>query len=485
MRLDENPILHTQLALARRSGHHLVVGVAVLGVLAMGWLYLDELGRAMRLGYTWRAERLATEAYGMTLVAQMIVAALGAVTVARGLAQHRQDGVLDANRLTPMRPQDLAAGYWLGPLLAPLALILTGTLFACFVALVSQGVSLVPILQSQATVLAVTAMLGLLAAWVALEVPTPSSAVLVTVGGLMLMPFGLAFGESFVVNHALGLHVHGAALGDQVPEALHLLGLDVAPLALSTLLQAAVVALTWRVVVRKMARPEERGLTPGAALVAVLVAVLTQHLLVAPAWWEFVAEARWWQLEELVTGLYAFSLAAVLAASLAAGLSGAAVRRAVLSHGRSDRAIALGSGVALAATGALVAGLAFFAHPQQDLASTAVGVVDFGATLIGLAAVVEAVRFHGTRRAAVVALLLVGATFFVPIFFAIVSEDEIAMAALGISGALLLQDGAGYGSDFAPKAFGTALHLGLAIAALQVWRSELRRLVAECRSAST
>lgn len=491
MRLTDNPILHTHVTLGRRHGYQFVLIAAAVAALGFGWIYANELADQARYDHSEYAYRsLGTGAYAGLLMLQGIVAALGALMVARGIAQHRSSGLLDANRLTPMTPHDLSAGYWLGPLLGPLALILIGSAFGLYVAAATPGVSVGAVLQSQAVVLSSTLVVGLAAAWLASEVPNPSSASPIVIGACLAAPFGLGFGERFVGNFLFGFPAHFQGLastrGRHLWDAPSLFGMELDPVLLSLVLQAGLVALAWRALVRKMARPNERSVRPPAVITAVVVLIAVQHVLVADLWHERFAQSEWWRIDELVGGVYVVGTLGALIAAASMALGHQHVRRAVLRDGVTPAALLRRSGVVTGAIVTLIAGAGWAMHPATSPSSVALGAVDVFVSVVALAAAIEAVRLRGTRKAGVLVALAIGAAFFVPIFLGVLIDDDIAATTLGATGLIAIQSGfsdRNWHDDLVLA--GVVLHSALAVVALRAWYGEFNRTIAAVRSTST
>ncbi|MCB9520404.1 MAG: hypothetical protein H6699_05925 [Myxococcales bacterium] len=429
MRIFENPILRSSVTLAWGGTYRVaLLSLAAVATVA-GCLYLvawqDHGGPSAR---DWN------ELYGVVVTLQGFAAVGAILAAARRVTLHRKDGTLDANRLTPLSPQRLAQGYWLGPMIGPLAVILTGTAFAAFLGFVTRTASMSALAVSQSLLLSTTLLLGLCAIWLALEAENRRVLVLVTLGVPALVAGFFALGNSFIGSFVLGLP--GLTPAESLGSS-SLWGTSLSPIALTFSTQAFVGLVAWQAVVRKMARPEERGLSTRMALLLFATISLLQHGLIAMD----LAEARHWtsKVSSATFGGLLVGLGLALCVATAAGLDSRRARRLVLRTGTTRAGLAVRSGVGVAAiTGALATGL-FAVHPVETGGWFALAAVGTASTAVAVVALIEFASLRATRSAALVAGLVVLAWLFLPLLSTIAFDDDIIEATLGVSPLLALQ----------------------------------------------
>ena len=435
MRLDENPVLNTSLTLARRYGLRPAMWATAVLTSITCWAYVEDMESTRR----WSANltRLAGEYILSVTIMQFIVGLLGAVGVARALSVRRKDGALDADRLTPMTPSDLAAGYWLGPLLAPAMLMAFGTLTILFVAVVTPEVPIRQVLASQSIVYSTLVTIGIVGLWVGLEVRNPSVAPGLMLGALLLSPFTLGFGEVFVGHAFFGfygffeLDFGGNFYRDSV-------ALLIDPRLLTAMVQGAAVWLAWRGVTQKLANPQVRGVNFfeavgfAAALVSLQTAILFPELVS-----RWTSETYYWGANDMLASGFVFAGAAVVAAAFATMQSPDTIRRLLLREGRSDASVlvksALSASVIVALISAVALGLLVSAGPNGD---RAIATADLVLSAVILFTFLEGASASGRRKQMVIALAVLALSCAGPILAAIAIDDDFAMAIPGISGLL-------------------------------------------------
>jgi hypothetical protein len=476
MRLDENPILNTHSTLARRYGLRPAMWAIALLTGITCWAYVEDMQQTRN--WTTNLTRLAGEYVLSITIMQFIVGLLGAVGVARALSVRRKDGALDADRLTPMTPSDLAAGYWLGPLLAPAIVMAFGTITIFFIALVTPQVPMQQIIASQSIVYSTLVTIGIVGLWVGLEVRNPSLAPGLMLGALLLSPFTLAFGEVFVGHAFFGFYgFFGLSFGGNLyRESVDLL---IDPRLLTAVVQGAAVWLAWRGVTRKLANPQVRGVNFfeavgfAAALVCVQTAILFPELVS-----RWTAETYHYDTNDMLTNGYVFAGAAVFAAAFATVQSPDTVRRLLLREGRSDAAVLLKSGLSASVIVALVSAVALgflvSAGPNGDRAITT---VDLLLTSVILFSFIEGATVTGRRRQMVIALAVLALSCAAPIVMAIAIDDDFAMAIPGISG-ILAYTGEMRSHD-EMTAISLVYHAILAAGGYVFWR---RAMLATCKT---
>lgn len=481
MRLDDNPILRTHLTLARRYGLKAAIWATAVLVALVCWAFVEDIEQTRY----WSRDlaRVAGEyALSITII-QFIVGLLGAVGVARTVANARKNGSLDADRLTPMTPSDLAAGYWLGPLIAPAVLMAFGTLTVLFVSIVTPGVPLGQVLASQAIVYSTVVTVGIVGLWVALEVRNPSLAPGLMLFGLLLSPFSLGFGEVFV-GHAffgfyafLELDFSGSFYRDSVELLLD-------PRLLTFALQGAAVWLAWRGVTRKLANPQARGIRFGEAVLAASALAVLQTVIVMPELVSVWTHANYyWRGDDILGSAFVFGAAAVGAAAFAAFLAPDTVRRQVLREGHGVWQVLSRSALSASVIVSIVAApsLAWLVSLGPD-GEHALGVIDLVLTSVIVFSLLEGASVSGERRNFVVAIAVLALACAGPIVLAFALDDDFAMAIPGLSG-LLAYVGEWRHND---ELFYASLiyHTVLAASGYLFWRKQMTAACARVRQAT-
>ncbi len=481
MRLDENPIINTQLTLAKRYGLKAAMWATAFLTAIICWAFVEDLESARR----W-SSNLAGVARGYTLtitIMQYIVGLLGSVAVARSVASRRKDGALDADRLTPMTPSDLAAGYWLGPLAAPAMIMAFGTISVFFIGLVTPGVDLTRLVMSQSIIYSTLVTVGIVGLWVALEVRNPAVAPTIMLVGLLMSPFSLGFGEAFVGHAALGFY--GFLELDTSGGFTRNLDVLIDPRLMTVGVQGATVWLAWRGVTRKLANPEARGIRFGESVVFASALTILQTSILLPR-----LAAKWastgytWGASDMLAGGYVFASTMVLAAAFTTIHSPDSVRRSLLREKRSSTSLLARSGLSaatiVAVLGASALGVLISLGPEPR---HAMGVVDLAVCSFALLAFLEGANVTGQRRRMVMAASILAVSCGLPMIFAVAIDDEFAAALPGITGILAYTGEFGRYDD--GLVFGSYLyHLALAVSGFVFWRRGMNETFERVRSTS-
>jgi hypothetical protein len=160
--LADNPIFLTQKRLTHRAG----VLAAVLIAALIGLSLLSGLIAylAAPLDFDFRSSREAGKLfYGWVIGVEVLVLILGGFgKISRVLADDRKAGLWESNRLTPLKPEEIVAGYWLGAALREfyMGLVLAG------IGLVIVLLAKLPVtlwLGTQALIIGAALFFGLLA----------------------------------------------------------------------------------------------------------------------------------------------------------------------------------------------------------------------------------------------------------------------------------------------------------------------------------
>ena len=501
MRLSENPIVRTQLRLARRYAFWpiFVIG-ALVAAAAVGSFAIEYAEKAAWTHTT--ARRLASYArgtYGIFFAFEMFVLAIGGTAaVIRSVAQDRKAGIFDANRMTPLTPEALAAGYWFGPIVPP---VMLGAIpaAACVSVAVIGRLGVLFAIQTQLIGIATALMLGLVGLVISLEVRRPSTGALLAALCFLGIPFSLASGEDSIVAYLLPFIPLGEAFDHAQRELVGLPSMSIYAwsipvMALALGLQAAVCAVLWPAARRKFVDFDQPALTRGAFTLLVVLIAVVQHGLLWTKWGGAFPcrnlACDWpWSSRELLAvthgGLLVFSALVVIAMSWAPSH----LRRAILRRRTTTRQIVLGGAVpgAVAIGVALALGLAVQmvlpagVHGEaRHAAALPIAVLDTMATLLFVAALAEYSRLgsnaEAKRRGWLVfgLFLVIGAPLLVAL---IVQEEEFAYLSLGLTGIVAVHDS---GSPEIELSFAAlVLHFGAVAFVARLWIRSLSRRIVE------
>jgi hypothetical protein len=413
---------------------------------------------------------------------QFIVGLLGSVAVTRSIAARRKDGTLDADRLTPMTPSDLAAGYWLGPLIAPAMLMAFGTIIVFFISLVTPGVDITRVLMSQAIVYSTLVTMGIVGLWIGLEVRNPAVAPPLMLVGLLMSPFSLGFGEAFVGHAALGFY---ALLElDSLGRFGRNFNMLIDPRLLTAGLQASMVWLAWRGVTRKLSNPQARGVRFAEAVgFAAALSCLQTAILLPGLVDKWTSSSYTWPANEMLAGGFVFATVMVLAAAFTTIHSPDSVRRALLREKRSAASILVRSGLSAATIVGVLGAIALTAlvttGPNPD---RALGVGDLVICSFALLAFIEGANVTGQRRRLVIALSVLALSCALPIMIAIAIDEELLAMLPGITG-MLSYTGELVGDEEIIAA-GFLYHAGLALSGFMFWKRGMKETFARVQSTS-
>lgn len=480
MRLDENPIISTQLTLAKRYGLTAAMWATTILTAFVCWAFVQDLEQARR--WSSNLARIAGDYTISITIMQFIVGLLGSVAVARSVAARRKDGALNADRLTPMTPSDLAAGYWLGPLIAPAMLMAFGTVIVIFISLVTPGVDITRVLLSQSIVYSTLVTVGIVGLWIGLEVRNPAVAPPLMLVALLMSPFSLGFGEAFVGHAALGFY----AFLELSPSGF---GRNFNPLVdprlLTVGLQAAMVWLAWRGVTRKLANPQARGVRFAEAVgFAAALSCLQTAILLPGLVEKWTSSTYTWGADGMLAGGFVFASVMVLAAAFTTIHSPDSVRRALLREKRSDASVLLRSGLSAATLVGVIGAIALTALITMGPDPIdALGVVDLVLCSFALLAFLEGANVTGQRRRMVIALSVLAISCALPIVFAIAIDDDLAAMVPGVTG-ILSYTGELAANEATVAAAGGLYHAALAVGGFLFWKRGMKETFARVRSTS-
>ena len=292
MKLSENPIFLTHKRIVHRGG----VLAAVLIAAMLGFCLLLGLWGNLHseLGNHETPEKTGKAFYGWIIGIEILVLVIGGFSrIARALADDRKAGLWDSNRLTPLKPAQIIAGYWFAPALQKLymALVLAG--FGLLIVLLS-GLPITLWLGTQTLIVSTALFFGLLGVLAGMAFQR-SQGVLIFLVFVFAYPFSFMAPSRILTNFLLPIYGLGHLFSDGVirrdysedmswfnsPEVF---GLPVHPVLLSLGLQLIAGIFVWRALVRKTANPFQPLLQRWEAVALFSFLVLAQHALLWDLW---------------------------------------------------------------------------------------------------------------------------------------------------------------------------------------------------------
>lgn len=413
MNLLSNPVFLTQRRLVHRSGVLAAVLIALLIGLCSLAAYLYQ-----RATEDVSLATLGRVIYASLLALQAVIVVIGGFSrISRTLVDERRVGLLDSNRLTPLRPSELVLGYWLGAGLREAYMAAVLAPIGVVVVLLS-GLPLTLWLETQALLLTTALLFGLLAVLAGMALSQANGGVGMLLLMLFLSPVSLAGGAQSLISFLLPIHTTQQLFGRPDMETPHLFGLPVPSLALTWALQLFLGTLCWRGAVRKLADPTRPAFTRRTAVLLFGVLVFAQHGLV------------WKQdVREILAVVHGATLVLGLAMVVALSLKPDQVRVTALRLGDSSWAwTCRHSGVSVALALAAVAGAAlathFAADASRDWRVWLAATVNLATALLSLALMVEICRLLFRRGAG--AFIALGAFVFcvLPLLLALMFQSE-------------------------------------------------------------
>jgi hypothetical protein len=165
VKLFENPIFITHKRIVHRAGVLAAVLIAaMIGFCLLLGLWANLHTALVHPEYTRHEtpQQTGKGFYGWVIGLQLLVLAVGGFSrIARALTDDRKAGLWDSNRLTPMKPSQIVAGYWFGPVLREfyMAAVMAG--FGLLIVLLS-GLPITMWLGTQALIVSTGLFFGLL-----------------------------------------------------------------------------------------------------------------------------------------------------------------------------------------------------------------------------------------------------------------------------------------------------------------------------------
>jgi hypothetical protein len=293
--LTENPIFLTQKRLTHRTGVLAAVLIAALiGLSLLAGLIAYLLDPR---NFSFQSPQEAGKVfYGCTIGVEILLLVLGGFgRIARVLADDRKAGLWDSNRLTPMKPAEIVAGYWSGSALREIYMgaVLAGT---GLVIVVLAGLPVTLWLGTQILILSTALFFGLLALLAGLALQRPQNGVALLLPLFFLPMLSLAFPKVTIVNFLLPIYgitclfKDSPRTGDEYasfpdwngwPE---IFTLPLPPIVLTLALQFVLGLFLWRATVRKTANPFQPLLLRWEAMAIFALLAVVQHGLIWGIW---------------------------------------------------------------------------------------------------------------------------------------------------------------------------------------------------------
>lgn len=285
MSLSDNPIFLTQKRLVHRGGVLAAVLIAALiglsllsGLIAFlanpaifNFHSLDEAGKVF---YAW-----------MLGIEGLILTFGVSLRVSRVLSEDRKAGLWDSNRLTPLKPQQIVAGYWFGPGLREFYMAAALAIIGLMAVIIAK----LPItlwLGTQTVVFSTACFMGLLSllTGLAFEKQQGTLAVIIL---FFCYPFSFMAAGRGLNNFLLPIYsiVYQFRIDDRdwmtMPK---IFGIPFHPIILVLGIQFLIGFFLWRAAVRKTARPALPILQHWEGLAVFIIVAFAQHGLMWDTW---------------------------------------------------------------------------------------------------------------------------------------------------------------------------------------------------------
>lgn len=291
MKLSENPIFLTHKRLVHRGG--VLAAIVIAGLIGLSLLVglVDGLHNEMRRFSS--PQELGRDFYAWVIGLEILILVLGGFSrISRALTEDRKAGLWDSNRLTPMKPAQIVAGYWFAPALREFYMAAVLAVFGLIITL-TAGLPITLWLGTQTLIASTALFFGLLGILAGMAFQRQQG-ILVFLVLLVSYPFSFIAPSRMIGNFLLPVYGIGNLFSDAstssyrssqdwgtVPEVF---GVAVPPVVLSLGLQFIIGIFIWRALVRKTANPFQPLLLRWEAVVLFSILVLTQHSLLWDLW---------------------------------------------------------------------------------------------------------------------------------------------------------------------------------------------------------
>jgi hypothetical protein len=287
--LFENPIYLTQKRLTHRAGVLAAVLIAALIGLSLLSGLIAYLADPKAFSFE-SPQEAGKMFYGWVIGVEILMLVIGGFSkISRTLADDRKAGLWDSNRLTPLKPSQIVAGYWFGSPLREfyMAVMLAG------IGLVIVLLAKLPVtlwLGTQVLILSTALFFGLLASLAGMAFQRPQGGIVLLLPLFFLQAFSLAFPKFTIINFLLPIY----GIANFFSEGHHpdhdwsgwpdIFTLPVPPIVLSLGLQLIVGIFLWRAAVRKTANPFQPLLLHWEAIALFAMLIVAQHGLMWGLW---------------------------------------------------------------------------------------------------------------------------------------------------------------------------------------------------------
>ena len=501
MKLNENPIFLTQKRLVHRGGVLAAILIsAIVGLSLLSGLVAYRVNASYYFPDFETAQQAGKTFYGFTIGVEIVLLVLGGFSrISRTLAEERKAGLYDSNRLTPLKPTQIVAGYWLGPALREfyMALVLAGT--GLLIVLLA-GLPLTFWLGSQLLIFGSALFFGLLAIPAGLGVQRPQIGVLIVLIFFLIQPFSFSFPRFVLTNFLLPSYAivnlftdaKDLSRGNSYQDWAgwpSLFGLPIPPILLSLCLQLILGFLLWRGATRKTANPFQPLILRREAVVIFGILLLVQHGLIWSLWRgnfpvpAINGEKYFYVVDTLFPAIQCGTILVACIFLAAASpqpetVRVTALRRPIKSFGE----IFSRSAVSLALTlGAISAGVLLLQFARGFTNSWEVYLVTAGnllSTFLIFALLLEYCRLRHKKRAVGFIVLWLFVLCFLPFILAGVFYSS-AFAKLSLLAPGVAALSMGNGETIHYLAWIVFAHFGIAVLLWIVWRREWRQLLAK------
>jgi hypothetical protein len=495
--LTENPIFLTQKRLTCRAG----VLAAILIAALIGLSLLSGLIAYLAdpRDFNFQSPQFAGKVfYGWVIGVEILVLVIGGFSkISKVLSDDRKAGLWDSNRLTPLKPAAIVAGYWLGSALRE---VYMGMVLAA-IGLVIVVLAKLPVtlwLGTQVLVLSTTLFFGLLALLAGMAFQRPQSGIVLLLPLFILQMFSITFPKFTIVNFLLPIFGIVNLFQDPVRAANdfafrdwsswpEIFALPVPPILPSLGLQFAVGIFLWRAAVRKTANPFQPLLLRWEAIAIFTLLVVVQHGLIWGNWHgQFgnpLDDHSWYvhRDEPLLSFVHGGTiLSGVLILALASPLP-ERVRVEALRIGSGNlRLVFSRSAVSLALALTAVAAAASLTHfifsfkKHGFVWELAAG--NLAVFFLMFSLLLEYCRLRFKRRSLGFAALWLFVLCLLPFILAgVFSSEALAKLSFLAPGAVALA-GSNHDSLIVP-AYATAMHLGVVVLLFIAWRRQWTLLI--------
>ncbi len=289
MKLSENPIFITHKRLVHRLGVLAPVIIAAL----IGMVLLVGLGESLHNTFSSDPINAGKGFYGWVIGLEMAILILGGFNrIAQTLSEDQKAGLWDSNRLTPLKAQDIVAGYWLAPALREFYMAATLAAFGLLIVLTS-GLPLTLWLGTQTLILSTALFLGLAAVLLGMAVQRSHAGVLLLLL-LIAGPGSFAGPDRLITNfllpiygigHLFEIAGQGSASDNSIwNPAANIFGLQLHPILITLALQISLGLFIWRILLRKTRNPFQTLLLRWEVIAIFTLLVVTQHGLLWNLW---------------------------------------------------------------------------------------------------------------------------------------------------------------------------------------------------------